>query len=120
MIKERVYIDGAHNNHALIALKETLNDRFKHKKVNVLFSALGDKDIKSMLHVIKDFSNHIILTSFDDFRFKDLSEFEDNNIIYIKDFDQAFSTSYNHLKSDEILLITGSLHFIGYAKKRLT
>lgn len=119
MIKEQVYIDGAHNNHALLALKESMCDTFKDKRVNVLFSALGDKDIKSMLDVIKDFANKIVLTSFEDFRFKDLSEYEDLNFKYIKDFDQAFKSLYDHLTVDEVLLITGSLHFAGFAKKHL-
>jgi dihydrofolate synthase/folylpolyglutamate synthase len=120
LIIDQVYIDGAHNIHALSALADSLSETFKDKHIHVLFSALGDKDIKAMLEVIHSFSSSVVLTSFDDFRYKDLSEFMDQNNTYIKDFNEAFDSIYSKLSSHDILLITGSLHFVGYAKKRLS
>jgi dihydrofolate synthase/folylpolyglutamate synthase len=119
-IMDSVYIDGAHNIHALSALADSLSETFKDKRIHVLFSALGDKDIKSMLETIKGFSTSIYMTSFDDFRFKDLSQYSDEKIIYIKDFNEAFNLMYNKLTPNDVLLITGSLHFVGYAKKMLS
>jgi dihydrofolate synthase / folylpolyglutamate synthase len=119
-IIDQVYIDGAHNIHALSALADSLLDTFKDKKIHVLFSALGDKDIKAMLAVIDTFSSRVVITSFDDFRYKDLSEFMDQNHVYIKDFNEAFDSIHTKLTSKDILLITGSLHFVGYAKKMLS
>ncbi|BCR36057.1 bifunctional folylpolyglutamate synthase/dihydrofolate synthase [Mariniplasma anaerobium] len=119
-IADQVYIDGAHNAHALSALSDSLSETFKDKNIHVLFSALGDKDIKAMLDIVKTFSSSIVITSFDDFRYKDLSEYTDQSIFYIKDFNEAFNQLYNKLTSNDILLITGSLHFVGYAKKMLS
>jgi dihydrofolate synthase/folylpolyglutamate synthase len=118
-IKDRVYIDGAHNSHALSALENCLSDTFKDKKIHVLFSALGDKDISGMLEIVKKFSTTIVLTSFDDFRYKDLSVYEDQEIKYIKDFNLAYESMYQKLELNDIMLITGSLHFVGFAKKVL-
>ncbi|MCD4827162.1 MAG: bifunctional folylpolyglutamate synthase/dihydrofolate synthase [Acholeplasmataceae bacterium] len=118
-ICDRVYIDGAHNIHALHALETSLADTFKDQKIHVLFSALGDKDIKGMLAVIKRFAASIVITSFDDFRFKDLSDYQDQEITYIKDFKHAYKHMHEKLYSNDILLITGSLHFVGYVKKEL-
>ena len=112
-VDKQVYIDGAHNIHALEALRDSLKD----KKVHVLFSALGDKDIKQMIEVVKSFSKSVTLTSFDDVRFRDLSAYENGETKYIKDFDQAYQSIHKKLEKDEMLLITGSLHFVGFAKK---
>lgn len=119
-VASQVYIDGAHNIHALSALGNSLPQTFRDKNIHVLFSALGDKDINEMLLVIKRFSTSIVMTSFDDFRYKDLSEYSDQSRIYVKDFIEAFNQMYKQLTQNDILLITGSLHFVGYAKKKLS
>ncbi|AUD64494.1 hypothetical protein BK011_01935 [Tenericutes bacterium MZ-XQ] len=119
-LEEQVYIDGAHNEHALVALKDTLKETFKDYKIHVLFSALGDKDIKKMLEVIGEFADSITLTSFDDFRFVDLDEYQTKDIPYIKGFDQAYKLLKSELKTNEIMMITGSLHFVGYVKSRFS
>jgi len=118
-IRDQVYMDGAHNTHALFALEDTLKNTFKDQRIFVLFSMLADKDIKPMLEIIKRFSYQIVLTSFDDPRFKDLSLYADEDMIYIKDFHEAYQYVKGLLKADDLCLITGSLHFVGYAKKQL-
>ena len=117
-LEEQVYIDGAHNEHALIALKDTLKETFENYEIHVLFSALGDKDIKKMLEVIGEFADSITLTSFDDFRFVDLDEYQTSDIKYIKGFDHAYESLKAQLKANEMILITGSLHFVGYVKSK--
>ena len=108
-IAPNIYIDGAHNISALYALKEF----FKDKEVITLFSALADKDIKGMLDIIKDFSKEIILTAFPDIRFEPLSNY---SYEYVEDPIKAYNIIKANLKPDEILLITGSMHFIGYIR----
>ena len=115
-LEEQVYIDGAHNEHALTALKDTLKDTFKDYQIHVLFSALGDKDIKKMLDVIGEFADSITMTSFDDFRFVDLDDYETKDIKYIKGFEEAYRYLKSKLKTNDLILITGSLHFVGYVK----
>jgi dihydrofolate synthase/folylpolyglutamate synthase len=83
-----------------------------------LFSALKDKDIKHMLAVIDQFADSITLTSFDDFRFDDLYDYETENVKYIKGFDQAYQMLKESLNPNDMILITGSLHFVGYVKAK--
>ncbi|MFA5471622.1 MAG: folylpolyglutamate synthase/dihydrofolate synthase family protein [Acholeplasmataceae bacterium] len=118
-VMPNVYIDGAHNAHAFLALEKTITETFNHKKVYILFSALYDKDILQMLDIAKRFSYKIVLTSFDDPRFQDLDQYLDNDMIYIKDFNQAFDYVKNELDDQSVMLVTGSLHFAGYAKKMI-
>ena len=49
MVKPQVYIDGAHNVHAMDALIESLNTTFKDKHCHILFSALADKEPAKMI-----------------------------------------------------------------------
>lgn len=118
-VEPRVYVDGAHNTHAFLALEQTIKETFKDQHIYVLFSALADKDIDQMLTIVKRFAYKIILTSFDDFRFQDLDQYTTHDILYIKDFNQAFHFIKDKLDDNSIMLVTGSLHFAGYAKKMI-
>lgn len=113
-IDDRIYLDGAHNTHAMDALKKTIQTTFKDKKVYILFSALGDKDIKGMLEIMRKVTPNIYLTSFPDFRFVELEGL--TNDPYIKDPFLAIKTIKEMMTTDDILIITGSLHFVGYIK----
>ena len=115
-IDYHVYIDGAHNTHAIDALIETAHSTFKGKKIWVLFSALGDKDIPGMLDKIKTFAEKIVVTSFPDPRFSDLIPMI-GDLPYMPNSMNAIHHLMQQMTDDHILLITGSLHFIGYIKK---
>ena len=113
-IKPRIYLDAAHNTHAMEALKVTFMRAFKDYKVTVLFSALGDKDISGMLNIIKSFAHKIILTTFPDPRFIPINHLKDEVDDLMDDPIIAYQILSSSLDENEILLITGSLHFIGY------
>ncbi|MFA6377489.1 MAG: cyanophycin synthetase, partial [Acholeplasmataceae bacterium] len=113
-IKPRIYLDAAHNTHAMEALKVTFMHAFKDYKVTVLFSALGDKDISGMLNIIKSFAHKIILTTFPDPRFIPINHLKDEVDDLMDDPIIAYQMLSSSLDENEILLITGSLHFIGY------
>lgn len=114
-----VYLDGAHNIPAIEALMRNIQYIFQDKKIKILFSALKDKEINSMLDIIKDYKYDVILTSFPDFRFESLINFTDENITYKEDGFKTFMNLVNDRKEDEIIIVTGSLHFIGYIKQEL-
>jgi len=84
-IADKIYIDGAHNTHAIDALSSLTKTTFKNKKIHVLFSALGDKDILGMIEKIKSFASTITLTSFPDMRYLDLSPYANKEILFISD-----------------------------------
>ncbi|MDD4194513.1 MAG: bifunctional folylpolyglutamate synthase/dihydrofolate synthase [Acholeplasmataceae bacterium] len=118
-IKPRIYLDAAHNTHAMEALKETFSHAFKNYKITVLFSALGDKDISGMLYLIKAFANKIILTTFPDPRFIPIDPYKNQVDGLISDPILAYQSLSDNLSENEILLITGSLHFIGYMASQI-
>ena len=108
-----IIIDGAHNIHAMNALVNTIRNNYK-KKVNVIFSALVDKDIKGMINILDNITNKYYFTGIDDARKSNIEDFKNytniDNII-INDFKMAIDKAKEENKG-EIILITGSLHFI--------
>ena len=116
-IDYHVFIDGAHNTHAMDALKDVAKTTFKDHPIWVLFSALGDKDIKGMLDIVKTFSEKIVITTFPDPRFQDLSEIA-KDYPFIQNPMNAIEKLKKDMPEHTVLIITGSLHFIGYIKKQ--
>lgn len=114
-----LYIDGAHNEHAINALSRNIDDLFKEKNIYIIFSALGDKDIASMLQVLKGNNRHIILTSFEDMRFDSLEKFKTDSIPYIPEYMHAINYVRKIKNDDDVILVTGSLHFISEVRKQL-
>jgi len=58
----RVILDGAHNPAGALALKESLEKEFQYHRLTLLIGIMGDKDIRSMLHLLAPLADHIILT----------------------------------------------------------
>ncbi|HCZ24528.1 MAG TPA: hypothetical protein DHV05_06750 [Acholeplasmataceae bacterium] len=115
-IDYNVFIDGAHNTHAIDALIETAKSTFKDHEIWVLFSALGNKDIKGMLEKVETFAKRIVVTTFPDPRFQDLTEVA-KGYQMIPSAMNAIETLKKEMTANTILIITGSLHFIGFIKK---
>ncbi len=115
-IDENIYIDGGHNTHAMDALKRSAQITFRGKKIWILFSALGDKDISGMLDILASFADHIYLTKFPDPRFRELKGFCEEKITWMDEPLRAIKILKEKMDENTILWITGSLHFAGYIK----
>lgn len=115
-VKDNIFIDGAHNEHAINALIESIKLLFSNKKVYILFSALADKEPEHLIGKFENIAEGIIVTSFPDVRFKPL-----NNIgyLYIEDPKKALNFIQSKTTKDDVILITGSIHFIGYMKAHI-
>ncbi|MFQ6792823.1 MAG: bifunctional folylpolyglutamate synthase/dihydrofolate synthase [Thomasclavelia sp.] len=99
----KIYLDGAHNLDGIKALIKTLHDQ-KVTNALIIFSALGDKDIKAMKELLSEYP--LIQATFEDERL------ELDGI----DFKQAIDLNYDLY---DHLIITGSLHFISTVRKYL-
>ena len=109
----KIIIDGAHNIHAMNALVNTIKNNYK-EKINVIFSALVDKDIKGMIKILDTIANKYYFTGIEDARKSNIDDFKNytnkDNVI-IKNYKEAIDKAVEENKG-EIILITGSLHFI--------
>jgi dihydrofolate synthase / folylpolyglutamate synthase len=116
--EEDVYLDGAHNVDAIVALMASVKRLFPNREVTYLASFLASKDIDGMLNILKRTAKMVILTAFPDERYLDLSGFAQGNTIFEANLNEAYQLAKKQRKSG-ILLITGSIHFIGYVKRTL-
>ncbi len=115
-VSNQMIIDGAHNIHAIDALIESLQTTFKSFKVHVLFASLSDKEPEMMINRLKPHVASVTTTAFPDPRYVSLSYL---GFTHFDDPKKALVYMLGNKTPDDIILITGSLHFIGYMKKEV-
>lgn len=113
-------IDGGHNPEAFENLAKSLQKANYSQQIHVLLACFKDKNLIQMLSVIGAVADSITLTTFDHPRAREESDY----FLYVNDykFYQDPVEAYRALKEEfpeDIILITGSLAFAAYMKKRL-
>jgi len=114
-------IDGAHNPEAFEKLANSLQKGNFYKNIHVLLASFKDKNIIQMLSIIGAVSDSITLTTFDHPRARK----EEDYFLFVSDYEfiEDAVEAYKKLKEqfpEDIILVTGSLAFAAYMKKRLT
>lgn len=118
-ITNNIYIDGAHNIDGMIALVNTIKTFFPNCTIKAIYSSLKDKDYEKMLTQLTPVVKEVVVTSFPDFRYESLANTINlsNKITYNSDFVNVYNQLKTTLENNEVIIITGSLHFVGYVKK---
>ena len=98
----KIIIDGAHNPHGMEALIQSIPEW----NGNIYFSALKEKDVETMLAMLKVYNRPIILVSFETERLYDLSKLN-YPIISLDELMKKIESK------EEDMLICGSLYFVG-------
>lgn len=115
-VLENVILDGAHNQHAINSLVLSLHSTFKMYNIHILFSALSDKEPVEMLKILAPHVKSITTTAFPDTRYETLDflpyRFENDPKL-------ALANLIKNKKENDLVIITGSLHFVGYMKKEV-
>ena len=114
-VKNNIIIDGAHNIHGVDALVGTLKNKYPNKYIKVVFTALQDKSIDLMLSSLDQVTSYYYFTSIVDKRATDVNyfkQFTNKEYILIDNYIIALDQACEELKENELLVITGSLHFI--------
>ena len=125
-----VLLDGAHNHAASIVLREFIEDVVKkdsrEKKIVLIFGALKDKDVKSMLQELIPCVSEIILTRPDTDRgfqveeLKKITEKFGREPYMAKSVAEALTIAYNITSASDMIVITGSLYLVGEARTLLS
>jgi len=110
------FIDGAHNEHGILALVQTL--KFCPRPLIVVFTALKDKETSKMLSHLIGIADQVIVTEFDFIR-------AEKAIILAKGFDvliepnwqKALQLAQKQAKTEGCVVITGSLYFISEVRR---
>jgi dihydrofolate synthase / folylpolyglutamate synthase len=118
-----VLIDGAHNAEGINALASEIKSRFADKKITILFAALKDKKFDKMIATLEDAADSLVFTTFDFPRAASAEELievgNSNNLSIAQDYPDFLHEKINEIKTDEILIVTGSLYFLSDAKPRI-
>ncbi|MFE1243726.1 bifunctional folylpolyglutamate synthase/dihydrofolate synthase [Fictibacillus sp. NPDC058756] len=116
-----IIIDGAHNHQGIQALKQTIENHYKGRKMYLLFAALHDKAYKNMM---KELENIIHEAYFTTFNFPRAASAE--QLLAESPFQRSCSNSNwkvaleeikKKLENKDVLIITGSLYFISEVRK---
>lgn len=114
-----VILDGAHNPEGIKSLVDTISAHLSKKQVHIIFSALSDKKLDTMIGQLEDVAETLTFTSFDFPRAASTQELYENSsarehILQIDDWRTAVKTGVERASTKEnaALVITGSLYFI--------
>lgn len=122
-IEANVILDGAHNIPGVEALCSSIQTLYPSRKIKVVFTALKDKSIKEMLAILDQVSSFYYFTTIEDKRASLISDFTtltSHPYKLVENAQEAIKNAMDELEKDELLIITGSLHFISEARKLLT
>jgi len=118
-----VIVDGSHNEEGINTLIETLQNRYDDKKVIFVTAALADKDVSSMIQKLEKVAYHIIFTQFTMDRALEADKFAKHcrNVTYsvLEDYKEALDEGLRMADQDTVIVITGSLYFLYYARPYL-
>jgi dihydrofolate synthase / folylpolyglutamate synthase len=120
-------LDGAHNVNGVEALVKTVKERFGQKKLIILFSVFRDKDVAGIIQRIAVICKEVIVTEMNHPRSAGVDEMAElfhkaNPNLPVKktsDLDLALSVFNKNRGPEDLLLVTGSLHFISEVRKKL-
>ncbi|HEY1269179.1 MAG TPA: folylpolyglutamate synthase/dihydrofolate synthase family protein [Candidatus Binatia bacterium] len=115
-----VILDGAHNEEGIKTLTAEMRERLGAKKATVVFAAMADKDWRLMLRELSAVAGEFVLTRVAMDRSADSEEMAASAraaaaipVKAISDARQAVLTTIQSASPEDVVLITGSLYFLG-------
>ncbi len=113
-----IFIDGAHNIPAIIALKEAINHRFPNNRIIIVMGVLKDKAYKEMLNILKELTQDIICVDTKGVRglsAKELYHYASQNFANAycsKDYTDAVQYALRVSSKDSVIISLGSLSYL--------
>jgi dihydrofolate synthase/folylpolyglutamate synthase len=115
-----VLLDVAHNPQAVKTLVEHLNENFADKKIHAVFAMMKDKDINTVIELIKDKISHWFIAPLANPRAasEDMLQtcFKKQNINQVSmgfsSFTEAFTAAKQNAQTDDLILIFGSFFLV--------
>ncbi len=118
-----VLLDGAHNYAGMVALRQALQEEYTFRRLIVVLGIMADKDLRGMLLNLAPLADHIILTRP---RYERAAEPESLREVagdfaerteLIRSVQDALDRAMALATSEDLVLVTGSLYFIGEVKE---
>lgn len=122
-MKPPVLLDGAHNYAGIMALRQALQEQYTYRKLIVVLGIMADKDLRGMLLRLAPLAERIILTRPTYERAAEpeslqavAGEFTERTEL-IRPVGEALDRAMGLATSEDLVLVTGSLYFIGEVKE---
>ncbi|MFV0557661.1 MAG: bifunctional folylpolyglutamate synthase/dihydrofolate synthase [Enterococcus sp.] len=116
-----IILDGAHNEHAMKRLVETMKQEFSEYQIHILFSALETKDISGMIKSLLTIPNaQLQVTTFDYPNALNLKKHDilnDARITSVSLWQVGIAEILENMSEDSLLLVTGSLYFVSEVRQ---
>ncbi|QUH24471.1 bifunctional folylpolyglutamate synthase/dihydrofolate synthase [Serpentinicella alkaliphila] len=127
VISENPYtiIDGAHNVHAAIRLKETIEKVIPGKSIILVIGMLGDKDVDGVLDLLIPLSKEIVIAEPSNSRALSIIELESKikrislNTHTSSNVEEALNIAHSLAKKGDVILVAGSLYLIENVRRIL-
>lgn len=107
--KPLVIVDGGHNPHAISALINAVK-MLNHNQLHVVFASFKDKDVEKEFDLFALTNASVTLTTFEHSRARKKLDYQ-SYYPFIESYQEAINETIEAAKEDEVVLITGSLHF---------
>jgi len=123
--KPLVIVDGAHNKDSFRKLRDTIKKYLGIRKVTLIFGASEDKEVRSMLQIIRPYIDHFIFTKSEHPRALGISELEkfalnlDLKNYSTRKIDTITPLILRQSKQDQVFLASGSIFIAGAIKQLL-
>ena len=121
-----IILDGAHNPQAAEALRKSLELYFKGKKLYYVFGVFQDKDYKKIIEITAPLAEHIITVETPDnpraLPAEDLRkqvEKVNASVETGESIEAAIEKNLSYMGAEDVLVIFGSLSFLGIAAKAI-
>ena len=118
-----VLLDGAHNNAGIVSLRKALQEEYTYERLIIVLGIMADKDLRGMVRKLAPLADHIILTRP---RYERAAEPESLREVagefakrteLIRSVRQALKRAMTLATSEDLVVVTGSLYFIGEVKE---
>jgi len=120
IFEHRIILDGGHNPGAIETVKSAIQTIYPAKHVKCLFAMMKDKDYETALAKLEEFVDELHLTQIDYYRCTEAVVLYDASHHPHKFYHENASEAFNelrNLRSNEILLVSGSLYLISEIRK---
>jgi dihydrofolate synthase/folylpolyglutamate synthase len=112
-----VVLDGAQNIASACAIKDTIRENFRYKKIILVFGISKDKDIKGVCRVFSGLPDTVILTKANNPRAALTealkSNFSPKSTFITQGVKEARKLAYQMAGKKDLVLVTGSLFIVG-------
>ncbi|MFH0855643.1 MAG: folylpolyglutamate synthase/dihydrofolate synthase family protein [Candidatus Omnitrophota bacterium] len=121
--KPFIVLDGAHNPASASALKKTIREKFRYRRLILVLGVSNDKDIKAIALQLYDLADTVILTKAKSPRAASpyaLKKYFKSKPVQVTDsVEQARDLALSISSGEDLVLVTGSLLVVGEARDNL-